>query len=356
MQTIHEPSVLKTNHHPRRVWLMLGIFLIITIAGLAYVKWWPYYDKAFIAINDHSIGSSILTGVGNDVSGSLWETSLDYTIKYFKAIWKAAVLGMIIAAMIQALLPANWLQSLLGRKSMKSTLIGGVSSLPGMMCTCCAAPIAAEMKQSKASVGASLAFWLGNPLLNPATLVFMTFVLSWKFTVLRLVFGLIVTFGISYIANRFADPDKTGKFLERQQQAAPAQPRTFGLRWLKSLSVMFLQVAPVYVVSVFVLAVLQNFMFPVWMNEGILAIILFAIAGAFFVIPTAAEIPIIQSFQSLGAGSGPASALLITLPAISLPSLLLVSKAFSIKVLAFVTGSVIVLGAICGLIGSFWLS
>lgn len=355
MQITQEPSV-KPNHHPRRLWLMLGLFIVISIAGLAYVKWWPYYDKALIAINDRSIGSSILTGVGNDVSGSIWETSLDYTIKYFKAIWKAAVLGMIIAAMIQALLPANWLQKLLGRKSMKSTLIGGVSALPGMMCTCCAAPIAAEMKQSKASVGASLAFWLGNPLLNPATLVFMTFVLSWKFTVLRLVFGIIVTFGVSYIANRFADPDKAGKFLERQRQAVPAQPRSFGLRWLKSLSVMFLQVAPVYVASVFILAILQHFMFPVWMNEGLVAIILFALAGTLFVIPTAAEIPIIQSFQSLGAGAGPASALLITLPAISLPSLLLVSKAFSMKVLVFVTGSVIVLGAICGIIGSIWLT
>ena len=32
----------------------------------------------------------------------------------------------------------------------------------------------------------------------------MTFVLSWKFTAPRLVFGLILTFGVSYLANRFA--------------------------------------------------------------------------------------------------------------------------------------------------------
>ena len=31
----------------------------------------------------------------------------------------------------------------------------------------------------------------------------MTFVLSWKFTLLRLVFGVILTFGVSYLANRF---------------------------------------------------------------------------------------------------------------------------------------------------------
>jgi hypothetical protein len=34
---------------------------------------------------------------------------------------------------------------------------------------------------SAVSMGGALAFWMGNPLLNPATLVFMGFVLGWHF-------------------------------------------------------------------------------------------------------------------------------------------------------------------------------
>lgn len=68
---------------------------------------------------------------------------------------------------------------------------------------------------------------------------------------------------------------------------------------------------------------------------GLMAIIAFAITGMLFVIPTAAEIPIIQTFMSFGLGAGPAAALLITLPAISLPSLILVAKSFPKKVLFF---------------------
>ena len=58
-----------------------------------------------------------------------------------------------------------------------------------MMCTCCAAPVAAGMRKQQVSMGGALAFWMGNPLLNPATLVFMGFVLGWQFALVRPVAG-----------------------------------------------------------------------------------------------------------------------------------------------------------------------
>src|SRR5215831_1733001 len=45
-----------------------------------------------------------------------------------------------------------------------------------------------------------------------------------------------------------------------------------------------------------------------------------AAAGTLFVIPTAGEVPIIQVLQQFGLGGAGAAALLITLPAVSLPS------------------------------------
>ncbi|WP_179287343.1 permease, partial [Klebsiella pneumoniae] len=65
-------------------------------------------------------------------------------------------------------------------------------SLAGMMCTCCAAPVTAGMRKQQVSMGGALAFWMGNPLLNPATLVFMGFVLGWQFALVRLVAGCLL--------------------------------------------------------------------------------------------------------------------------------------------------------------------
>ncbi|MGN7356464.1 permease [Paenibacillus sp. SAF-054] len=342
--TPRRPSAKKS------MWMAL-VFVIIAVIGLLYVKWWPYYHKAFTAASKHSIGSSIL---GMDQSGPSWHAAYEYARAYFKSVWKAAVLGIVLGSLVQVLLPVNWLYRKLGKAGFKSTLIGGVSALPGMMCTCCAAPIASGLRKRNVSIGAALAFWLGNPLLNPATLIFMAFVLSWKFTLLRIVFGLVLTFGVSYFANRFAGKAEVPASVTTVPEEQTEQG-SFLIRWMKSLGTMILSVVPAYLIAVLLLGAFQSTMFPVWVSGGIAAIIVFAIVGTLFVIPTAAEIPIIQSFLTLGIGTGPAVALLVTLPAVSLPSVLIVGRAFPKKVLAFVVGGVALAGIVSGLIGAWIL-
>jgi uncharacterized membrane protein YraQ (UPF0718 family) len=82
---------------------------------------------------------------------------------------------------------------------------------------------------------------------------------------------------------------------------------------------------------------------------GLLAIVLFAIAGMLFVIPTAAEIPIIQGLLLAGLPIAPAAALLITLPAVSLPSLVMVARAFSMRATLAFAGLVVLVGVLTAL-------
>ena len=64
-----------------------------------------------------------------------------------------------------------------------------------------------------------------------------------------------------------------------------------------------------------------------------------AIAGTLFVIPTAGEIPIIQTMLGFGVGAGPAGVLLMTLAPLSLPSLVMVSKVFPWRVVLVLAGA-----------------
>ncbi|CAB3734382.1 hypothetical protein LMG27174_06108 [Paraburkholderia rhynchosiae] len=41
-----------------RVALGWIVFLAIAVVGLFYVKWFPYYNRAFVAASQHSIGKS----------------------------------------------------------------------------------------------------------------------------------------------------------------------------------------------------------------------------------------------------------------------------------------------------------
>jgi hypothetical protein len=77
-----------------------------------------------------------------------------------------------------------------------------------------------------------------------------------------------------------------------------------------------------------------------------------AIVGTLIVIPTAGEIPILQSLALLGASSGTLGALLITLPAVSVPGAVMVARSFGWKAVATATGVVIA----AGLLGATVLS
>ncbi|WP_409299020.1 permease [Peribacillus sp. SCS-26] len=352
MSPIHA-AVHKPEAHSKKTIFLVGLFLFVAIAGLFYVKWWPYYHKVILAFTTSSIGTSII-GEG-DLPAPSWESAWSYATAYFAAVWKAAVLGILLGSLIQVLIPSAWLLKVLGKTSFGSTAAGGAASLPGMMCSCCAAPIAIGMRKRKASVGASLAFWIGNPAINPAVLIFMTFVLSWKFTLLRLAAGLLLTFGVSYFANRFAK-EAEGEEMEGLLEDAEPEKGSFLSRWMKSMGSMVLYVVPAYLLSVLLLGAARVWLFPNISGaaaDGILIILLFAVTGMLFVIPTAAEIPIVQSMMAFGLGAGPAAALLVTLPAISLPSILMVARSFPKKVILFVMASVTAVGTISGIIGMY---
>lgn len=351
-------SVLHNRQMDRRTVLLVILFLIITAAGLAYVKWWPYYHKVFTAMAKHSIGSSIMTGDQASAPLPSLNAAWEYAVAYYKSVWKAVILGILVGSLVQVMLPSKWLLNVLGKTTFGSTAWGGLASIPAMMCSCCAAPIAVGLRKKNASVGASLAFWLGNPLINPATLIFMTFVLSWKFTLIRLFFGLILTFGVSYFAGRFASGVSVPEPVAQAAEAQPAKEKPLLARWLGSMWGMIVHIVPAYIIAVLLLGAFRAWMFPLAGDgafTGILAVIGFAIAGTLFVIPTAAEIPIIQTFLSFGLGTGAAAALLVTLPAVSLPSILMVYKAFPKKVVLFVVLSVIGAGVLSGITGALIL-
>ncbi|KAF1046470.1 MAG: putative two-component membrane permease complex subunit [Herbaspirillum frisingense] len=334
-------------------WIKPAVFLLIAAIGLYYVKWSPYYLKSFVAADKHSIGSSILA----NAPASPWSAALEYAGVYFLAIWKAAVLGVLLGSLVQVLVPRDWLLRVFGRAGLGSTIRGGLFALPGMMCSCCAAPVVAGMRRQQVSVGAALAFWIANPVLNPATLVFMGFVLGWHFAALRLVAGVLLVVGVSLIAQRISQPealpqaalDAVSTVEESEQQHG------FLARWLQKMWQLFWSTVPIYIVAVLALGAARVWLFPqvdAAIGNSLFWIVGLAVIGTLFVIPTAAEIPIVQSMMTLGLGAGPAVALLMTLPSISLPSLLMLRKSFTPKVLATVTLLTMLVGVLSGLVGA----
>lgn len=71
-----------------------------------------------------------------------------------------------------------------------------------------------------------------------------------------------------------------------------------------------------------------------------------------FVIPTAGEVPIVQAMLSLGLGVGPAAALLLTLPPVSLPSLAMLGRSLPWRLLVTLALAVVAFGIAAGYIAA----
>jgi uncharacterized protein len=127
---------------------------------------------------------------------------------HLQAVEKGLVAALLISAAVQAFVPRPWLLRVLNRPGrLRSAAVGGLVSTPSMMCTCCTAPVAATLRRDGVSPAAALAYWLGNPLLNPAVIVFLALVAPWQWTVTRVVVGALVVVGGSALVARFTARD-----------------------------------------------------------------------------------------------------------------------------------------------------
>jgi uncharacterized membrane protein YraQ (UPF0718 family) len=306
-------------------------FLLLALVLLYVVKWDPYVHKAIKAATDHTLGPSILTGTAAAPPPVSVGAAFAYAVKYFLAIWQALVAGLLLGAGVEVLVPRDLLLRLLGRPGAKSALVGGLAAVPSMMCTCCSAPLAVGLRRAGASPGAVLAYWVGNPVLNPATVVFLGYVLGWRWAALRVVVGCALVAAAAWLGDRYGEGAlPTQARAAYEAAAAPSPPQNLFVAWLARAGRLALGLIPEYIVIVLLLGALRHVLFPAMtpaIGASPLLVLGLAIAGTLFVIPTAGEVPILQTLLPYGLGAAGAGALLLTLPAVSLPSLYMVQKA-----------------------------
>lgn len=308
-------------------WLGLSILLLFLIVGLSWSKWLPYWERTReLSETSTWAGVSLFHSAGETVSVSgAW----NFTVSYFGAVWKALLVALFVAATIDALLRRDWLIQVMNRSTaLRQSLTGALFSMPSMMCTCCAAPVTAGLRRSGVSSSAALAYWVGNPLLNPAVIVFLALVLPWQFAATRLFVGLLIATGASALIGRWF-PGRTSA-LSSDEDVTQLPVSTAPMRFLRSLSRIGRVMVPEHLITVFVMGLLSPWLTGLYDFDarfGVVAVVVAAIVGVALVIPTAGEIPIVTALLATGVGTGTAGALLVALPALSVPSMVMVGKA-----------------------------
>ncbi len=333
----------------------VAVLALVTVSGLLWAKWLPYADKASgLASSRTWPGSSLLDAVDVD-GGSALAGALAFSTHYLDAVWKALVVALLVAAAVDALVPRGWLASVLSRRTrLGQAATGGLLSAPGMMCTCCTAPIAVGLRRRGAPLSATLAYWTGNPLLNPAVLVFLLLVLPWQFAAVRLVAGLVVVLGASVLVARWAERDRPATATATVPVPVQDDPRTLRElpgRFARSLVRLSVVLVPEYAVVVLLTGLVTHWLGDldaVAQRAGLAALLVAALAAAVLVIPTGGEIPVIAGLTAAGAGAGVAGVLLVALPALSAPSMVMVGRALGWRATVATAGAVVLTAVAAG--------
>lgn len=335
--------------------LAVGLVAVVAVSGIAWAKWDPYSHKLVKLLGTRVwSGSSLLAKAGHAGASPSWAGAWRFTVAYGKAVWVALVAALVISAAFEALIPRRRVAAAFARRSaFGGAVVGGLLALPCMMCTCCGAPVSITLRRQGAPTGAVLGYWIGNPVLNPAVLVFLALVAPWQWVVTRVVVGGILVFGVTTLVARGTDrrPRRTAPVEAGVDDPVP--PRAALGRFVQTLLRLGLILVPEYFIVVMGVGLLRGWLFPVGhglAHLGILAVVVAAVAGTLVVVPTAGEIPILLGLGLLGLGLGPVGALLITLPAISLPSMVMVGRTLTWRVTAAMAGGVVaagLAGALC---------
>lgn len=337
----------------RRLPLLLGAFGFAALAAtvLAWSKWLPYLDRVqATAAGGAYPGGDILAAAGETRDAPSLSGAWAFTTDYGLAVWPALVAALAIAAAVEALLPRRRLLAVFGHDGARGRVPAALAAMPSMMCTCCTAPVVRTLRRSGAPTDATLAYWLANPVLNPAVLVFLALVLPWEWVATRLlVGGLLVVAGTGLVVR--AAGRKGAAVPPQAPPVAAAEWRPAPRRLVTALVRTAVVLVPEYLVAVFAVGLLRGWLLPAGgaaAEPAVLATVLAAIGGTLLVIPTAGEIPLILGLAAAGLGKGPLGALLLTLPAISLPSMLMVGRALSWRVTVATAAAVAAAGMLGG--------
>jgi hypothetical protein len=131
--------------------------------------------------------------------------------------------------------------------------------------------------------------------------------------------------------------------------------RSERVSWLKETWNFFKMIFPILLVGVFISGVLKEFipqeLIVTYLGENtILANLIAVLFGAVAYFPTLVEVPIAQMFMELGANKGPMMAYLLADPALSLQTMLVVSKIIKPKKTIAYASLIIIFSVIVGFI------
>jgi len=290
-------------------------------------------------------------------------------------------------------------------KRITSYILAALSSFFIAVCSCTVIPVSSGLYYQGAGVGAAfIVLWVA-PAANILAIMYTGAILGYDLALIRIAAALLMALVVGAVMSTFfwkEEKERTFSFEANEKRIMKRQDLILLLLlvatllapnylvrkgpylykvyvWLGGMAVVaatafwtkkkeeiqswlreswwFVKIIfPLLLIGVFIVGVIgkilpQKFIQSWLAGRGLLPSFLATIIGAFSYFATMTEAPFVDTLMKLGMGKGPALALLLTGPGLSLPSMLAIIRVFSFKKAIVYIFTIIILGTLVG-----WLS
>ncbi len=331
-----------------------------------------------------------------------WNGLLEYLSAH---VITCLVPALFIAGAISAFVSQATVLKYFGAKAKKAVAysVASVSGAILAVCSCTVLPLFAGIFKRGAGLGPAIAFLFSGPAINVLAIVYSAKLLGWDIGIARIiaaiifsvVIGLIMAFiyrkdkiktDVDVFSNLEKDPNAKsiwqqlafiGILIGILVFAASQNWIVMGIffiilgiilwrwfkkgeivQWLKETLHFTRLIIPWLLLGVFIAGILAYLIPQEWVvdyvgGNTLSGNFIASIFGAVMYFATLTEVPIIRAFMDLGMGKGPALALLLAGPSLSLPAMITLSRIMGIKKTLTYICLVVVMSTLTGLIFGF---
>lgn len=311
---------------------------------------------------------NLLTLWGIDITSRLGGSISFFIYDVIKISILLFVLVFIISY-VQSYFPPEKSKKIMGRfKGLWARIIGALLGTVTPFCSCSSIPLFMGFTTAGLPLGVTFSFLISSPMVDLGSLVLLTSIFGWKIAVSYVIVGLVIAvlggtiIEKLHLENQVADFIRNAKNINTVLPSDELSQKERFKSALDSVLQTLKKVFPYILIGVAIGAVVHNWIPQKWIENVLgsknpFGVILAAVCG----IPMYADIfgciPIAESLLAKGALLGVVLSFMMAVTTLSLPSMIMLSKAIKPKLLgvfvSICTLGIIIVGYVFNLVQGF---
>lgn len=311
---------------------------------------------------------NLLTLLGIDVTSRLGGSISFFIYDVIKISILLFVLVFIISY-VQSYFPPEKSKKIMGRfKGLGARIIGALLGTVTPFCSCSSIPLFMGFTTAGLPLGVTFSFLISSPMVDLGSLVLLTSIFGWKIAISYVIVGLVIAvlggtiIEKLHLENQVADFIRNAKNINSVLPSDELSQKERFKSALDSVLQTLKKVFPYILIGVAIGAVVHNWIPQKWIESILVSknpfgVILATICG----IPMYADIfgciPIAESLLAKGALLGVVLSFMMAVTTLSLPSMIMLSKAIKPKLLgvfvSICTLGIIIVGYVFNLVQGF---